>query len=524
MAAAVLASALSAAFGQSDPLASKSIPFLFADRDMFWAIAADGTKYSLIDPFANPVAIQNGTLPFGGFVRGGVGRTVSILLFHDYLQSDSVTVGGIGALTHDLKTKQDSLILARHGLHKNATTLGAEISALALRADTLVIGGGTAGIAYAKVKPEGQGVLASDTVNFRALPDGEDTSVAAFRCAVNKPCTVDSLDNVPKRFGTPDSISVLAVDSSAADSIWLIIGTSTGLRRGLLGGNRFPAVALPTDKPGAPIRIESIHADAAHAILWVFSGSEYFFSGDHGRTFHKPPTVAGVGTSPASLTAFNPAPEAANVGDTTFINFNIDRPGLVAFRKDSLTANTGTGDFGDVVLDYENGLDIRQGGEGRLTSLAVVRNGGVTVLGAGSTFKGIFLRKTGPGQDGSWANVNSLKTLKGGLDEVITFPTLFTGVKASGDPEYVHIGYRLKKDGKVTIRVFNYAMEPVFTVVDGSPRKGGGSRSESPTEDRWDGRDAGGRPVSLGTYYILVESDQGEKGWGKAIAVRGRNP
>ena len=32
-----------------------------------------------------------------------------------------------------------------------------------------------------------------------------------------------------------------------------------------------------------------------------------------------------------------------------------------------------------------------------------------------------------------------------------------------------------------------------------------------------------GRFVSVGTYYILVESEEGEKGWGKAIAVRGRN-
>ena len=55
-----------------------------------------------------------------------------------------------------------------------------------------------------------------------------------------------------------------------------------------------------------------------------------------------------------------------------------------------------------------------------------------------------------------------------------------------------------------------------------APRKGGQARSENPAEDRWDGRDASGRFVSVGTYYILVESDQGEKGFGKAIVVRGR--
>jgi hypothetical protein len=282
-------------------------------------------------------------------------------------------------------------------------------------------------------------------------------------------------------------------------------------------------VTLPADKPGKTLRIERIIVDAKRNILWVFSGSEYFFSRDHGLTFQKPPNIAAATTKPSSIFGFNPAPSGVILYDTTFINFNVNRPGLVVFAQDSMVVNSGDGELGDAIFDAEDGLNISQG-EGQLTSLALVRNGSVTALAVGSTAKGIFLRKTGTGQNGAWTNINSLKKLKGGLDEIITYPTLFTGVRASGEPEYVNIGYRLKKDGKVTISVFNYAMEKVKTLVEGVPRKGGGSRSEVPTQDRWDGRDAGGRPVSLGTYYILVESNQGEKGWGKAIAVRGRNP
>ncbi len=509
-------------FGQTDPLVSKSIPFLFADQDHLWAIGADGLHYSLIDPFPVTATLKNGTLPFHGPVRGGVGRSTSLLLFQNFLKSDSVTVAFIGAMNQDGKTNLDSLIFLRSKLHNNLITLGVEFSALALRADTLILGGGRAGFALIKLRTEGQGLLPADSLGFRALADGVDTTVASLRCAPNKSCAVDGLDAVTK-VGEPDSISALAVDSSAIDSIWLLIGTQTGLRRGLVGGNAFPAVTLPTDKPGTKLRIESIHTDPVHGILWVFSGSEYFFSKDHGRTFYKPPSISGIATKATDLTGFNPAPQAVNLDDTTFINFNLDRPGLVLFRKDSLTANAGSGDFRDVVYDQEDGLSIIRG-EGKLTALATARNGGVTVLAVGTSSKGLFLRKTGAGQAGVWTNMNSLKRVKSGLDEIITYPTLFTGVSATGDPEYVNIGYRLKKDGKVTISIFNYAMEKVKTLVEGSRRKGGGSRSEVPTEDRWDGRDAGGRPVSLGIYYILVESDQGEKGWGKAIAVRGRNP
>ncbi len=513
---------MSMALGQSDPLASKSIGLMFADADHFWAVAADGAHYSRIDPFPDPADIRNGSLPFRGVVRGGSSRSSSLVLFFNYAVSDSVTVAGLAAVGGDNKSPMDSLVFVRSKAHNNSNTLGIEFSALQLRKDSVLLGAGRAGLGWAKLRPENGGVFAQDSIAFSALITGVDTLVPALRCAVDANCPVDGLDAAAK-LGAPDSVSALAIDSSAADSIWILVGTQTGLRRGLWGGKAFPKVALPADKPDAPIRIESIHADASHRVLWVFSGSEYFFSDDHGKSFHKPPVVAALATKPTALSGFLAPPEVAVIGDTSFLNFNLDRPGLVAFNRDTMTANSGTGDFGDVVLDHENGLDIARG-EGRLTTLAVLSKGSVTALAAGSLGKGMFLRKTGTGETGGWKNINSLKALQGGLSEVITFPTLFTGINSSGPTQYTNIGYRLKRDGKITITVYNYGMEKVRTLVKDAPRKGGGSRSENPSEDRWDGTDTGGRPVSFGTYYILVQSDQGEKGWGKAIAVHGRNP
>jgi flagellar hook assembly protein FlgD len=86
----------------------------------------------------------------------------------------------------------------------------------------------------------------------------------------------------------------------------------------------------------------------------------------------------------------------------------------------------------------------------------------------------------------------------------------------------VRIGYRLKKSGRVTITIYDYAMEKVRVIVRNAPRQGGIARSESISEDRWDGRDSGGHLVSVGTYYIHVVSDQGEAAFGKVICVRGR--
>jgi hypothetical protein len=517
----LLAALASSVFGQSDPLISKSISHVLADNDGFWAFRGDGFAFSRIDPFKEPLDIRNGTLPFNGGVRGGVGRKSSAVLFYGYGISDSLTVGGVASLGQDGKTTQDTVVFYRPAGQNKGVTAGVELSALGLWHDTLILGGGYAGFALAKAKPDGQGALDADSLFFRALPEGEDTAVSSVRCALNQRCAVSALAAIAEKIGFPDSVAAVAVDSSA-DSVWLLLGTHTGLRRGLLSGNTFAPVSLPTKTPGAPIRIERLHVDAARSILWAFSGSEYFFSGDHGRSFHKAPRPAGVASAPDSLTGFNPLPEAVNLGDTTFINFNLDNPGLVLFRKDTVLANKGTGDFADLLFDEADGLVIRRE-QGGLTDLAAVSKGGLTVLAAGSTGTGLYLRRAGGSAAESWINVNSLKTLKGGLEEVITFPTLFSGTARDGSPEYVKLGYRLKKDAKVTITVYNYAMEKVKTLVKNAPRKGGGSRSELSSEDRWDGKDASGRHVSVGVYYILVESDKGDKGWGKAIAVHGRD-
>ena len=512
---AALCLSVSLGYTQGDPLVSKNLPFVFADKAGFWVFASDGLRFSRIDPAKDPLDIRDGMLTLRGGIRGGLGRSSTALLFFGYPTSDSTTVGGLLTLSRDGKPAADTVVFARPSKGSTSITSGVEISALARWQDTLIIGAGRGGIALTVAAAEGRGVLARDTLNFRALPAGEDSAVAALRCIRNATCPVAGLAEISEKIGEPDSVTALAVDT-ASDSAWLLIGSRTGLRRGPLGGNAFPAVVLPSAKPG-PIRIESIFADPAHALLWVFSGSEYFFSGDHGRTFHKPTRISGLSVAPDSLTGFSAKPAAAFSGDTTFINFNLADPGLVLFRRDTLLANQGAGDLADVVFDKADGLDIERG-QGRLTTLAAIPGASGTTLLAGSTFKGVFLRRTG----GAWINANSLKALKNGLEEVITFPTLFTGSTVDGQPDYVRLGYRLKKNGKVTITVYNYAMEKVKTLVRNSQRKGGGNRSEDPEADRWDGKDASGRYVSVGTYYILVESDQGEKGWGKAIAVHGR--
>lgn len=155
----------------------------------------------------------------------------------------------------------------------------------------------------------------------------------------------------------------------------------------------------------------------------------------------------------------------------------------------------------------------------RVQSLGSMQKNGVSMLLAAvvssdeAATVGQGLNYLRLGVDTSWSNINRRRSVENDLNEVITFPTVYNGDVP------VQLGYRLKKTGKVTIEVFNYAMEHVRTLVKNQRREGGVARSENVFEDRWDGTDKYGHQVATGVYYIRVKSDKGETGWGKSMVV-----
>ncbi|MDR2578052.1 MAG: hypothetical protein LBC70_04460 [Chitinispirillales bacterium] len=84
--------------------------------------------------------------------------------------------------------------------------------------------------------------------------------------------------------------------------------------------------------------------------------------------------------------------------------------------------------------------------------------------------------------------------------------------------------YNLRREGNVTIRVYDYNMALVRTVVRGAPRASGANsasgRSTDPARDFWDGTNASGRMVSPGVYYFKITSTGGERFFGKVVLAR----
>ncbi|MFP4164688.1 MAG: hypothetical protein ACLFQB_13050 [Chitinispirillaceae bacterium] len=97
-------------------------------------------------------------------------------------------------------------------------------------------------------------------------------------------------------------------------------------------------------------------------------------------------------------------------------------------------------------------------------------------------------------------------------------------IRASQDGRYDRavFVYRLKQDGDITIKVYDYNMSLVKTVVSGARREAENSigRSTEPQEDYWDGTDGSGHMVSPGVYYFKITSTGGERFFGKVILAK----
>jgi hypothetical protein len=514
----------------TDRLASKSISRVAAVQRVVFALAEDGRSFSWLNLFGPADSVRTVEWPWDGQAELGAAWRQSILLRANYFISDSQRVARAAAHpalalfnTSPISLRGDSLIFKDTAL---ATANGAGLTAIAMRGDTALFGFGRLGLAYVRLNAasETSGPLFADTaVAFQALPSLDSSIRPLTPCRWNRLCRSDTTA-IPS--GGLDSVISVAIDASVPESTWILIATQKGLRRGPWRGTSFPYVSLPGIPDSAPEPVRSVFTHPGRNRAWAFTGSKFFYSDNHGATFRVPPSLPGRPAS-SEFTNFlsSMPPQVAFSGDTSFINFNMTTVGLARFRQDTLlTGLAGTEGLDPVLINANDSLDI-QPGEGSLTGLTVARDSTATrnqaVLVTGSTLKGIFYRRLDlPGK--TFKNLTSRRELKGALTEVITYPTLFTGPGDPASPQFVRFGYRLKKSGKVTIVVYNYAMEKVRVIVRNAPRQGGIARSENIGEDRWDGRDSGGRLVSVGTYYVRVESDQGEAAFGKVICVRGR--
>ena len=112
------------------------------------------------------------------------------------------------------------------------------------------------------------------------------------------------------------------------------------------------------------------------------------------------------------------------------------------------------------------------------------------------------------------------RTIQNSLKQTYAVP----GIVNSFSGPTTYFAYNLKKDGAVTIRIFDWNMNPVKIVVKNAPRLAGSNRAEGRStnmnEDIWDCTDRSNRHVPVGVYYYEIVSNQGERAFGKIIVAQ----
>ncbi len=508
-------------FSQGDVLVSKGSGFLRSSGNQIWMFNkssdSENLSFSRINFFTNPPEVyttKREEYPLTHAVS--VGRTVfghSIKEVDFYPEGDGkdIWVGFFQLESSDDKERFDFIYQDNSGLSS-----AVEISDLDVWDSLIFLSYGNGGIAALEYGSEANNwnVNMGESLGFFSL-DKNDSLQQILSCSLSDTCSFSALN------GLENDIGVLYIDELALSSVndslfvYVIAGSSSedennetgSLKKGLWGEGKLQDLNIP-ELENLELGANLLSVNPNNNILWLFAKNSLYLSSDRGNSFQK---AQGI---PEDILSRYEKPSLAFLGDSTLINFNFpNNPGLVYFLGDSLLS------FPQEENDpYSTFLepDLRQllPPGISLGEIAIASEGNENVIAVGSAGQGLFYKMAE--SDEPWQNLILQTGVKKGLSQVITFPSIFDGSGTVG------LGYQISNDANVTIKVFNYAMEEVRTLVKSGKRVGGGSRSENTVEDRWDGRDDHGNLVAAGMYYIQVDADSGERGWGKVMVVSGR--
>jgi len=144
-----------------------------------------------------------------------------------------------------------------------------------------------------------------------------------------------------------------------------------------------------------------------------------------------------------------------------------------------------------------------------------------------ATSNGLYLsrnEKPGTSSD-SLLCIKKVSTVKKGLKEAFACPGILKYDPYSDQESFIWFVYNLSKDAKVTIRIYDFNMDCVKTVIEKESRKSGDNNSENgrsnnKIKDVWDGTTSTGRRCAPGVYYFKITTDIGEHAFGKIVVAK----
>jgi hypothetical protein len=127
---------------------------------------------------------------------------------------------------------------------------------------------------------------------------------------------------------------------------------------------------------------------------------------------------------------------------------------------------------------------------------------------------------------GDFKLIRRSNVIKSGLAETYAVPGIITDDPDSRHADWTQATfvYKLSRDANVTIRIYDFNMHYVKSVIENAPRKAAAplGRSTDSRCDVWDGTTASGRPVAPGVYYYKITASTGERSFGKIVVAKGQ--
>ena len=99
-----------------------------------------------------------------------------------------------------------------------------------------------------------------------------------------------------------------------------------------------------------------------------------------------------------------------------------------------------------------------------------------------------------------------------GSETAYAYPSPFSPMLSTGGVVWIH--YRPQKDGPVTIKIYDFAMNLVITLLDEVSSAGRDQDTD------WDGRNEKKDIVANGVYFFKVEAPEGQTEWGKLVVLK----
>ncbi len=172
-----------------------------------------------------------------------------------------------------------------------------------------------------------------------------------------------------------------------------------------------------------------------------------------------------------------------------------------------------TNDFGQTWLTPSNIIDEKSQSFydiEKFYSMAHYNYNGTDYIYLGSAADGLIkFEETGTYWDGIY-NVYTASEGLAGLSDTYAFPNPF-----SPNQEKVRIKYKLDSAGDVTIRIFDFGMNLVKTLIQNVSKS-----ANSENFELWDGLDEYGSNVSNGVYFYRIDVGDNDPVFGKIMVLR----